>query len=93
MVKAAAELRQLDAALLQLVEAAVAHCGRAQAAAGGPAAAAAAVWLLADPGVLAAVRLAVGDAPPGGWVVLSAGWPDGGRVGRCVALCSTSSMD
>ncbi len=87
MVRAAGELRQLDTALTQLVEAAVAHCADSAAAAaaaqggkpstskrkgargevggGGAVPVPAAAWLLGDPAVLAAVRAAVGQAPPG----------------------------
>ncbi|GBF87566.1 hypothetical protein Rsub_00277 [Raphidocelis subcapitata] len=59
LVRAAGELRQLDTALAALARAAAAH------AAGANGAGADAICVLAQGGVLAAVRAAVGEAPPG----------------------------
>lgn len=71
MLRAASELRQLDAALTQLVEAAAAHCGAAAAPAGTAAGTAAAV---------AGPAAAVAAAGPGGGRLGVQG-PSSGRAG------------
>jgi hypothetical protein len=60
LARAAGELRQLDAALSALVGAAAAHAAAAGAVG------AEAVGVLGEGGVLAVVRTAVWEAPPGG---------------------------
>lgn len=74
MVRAASELRQLDATLSQLVSAAAGRCladanlppgSQEGGTAGGTACGAAAAGVLGDAEVLAGIEAAVADAPPG----------------------------